>query len=116
MHKGACVADNTFFRARELGGVENGLQCLLANNDNVVTSAQGKWLYPDGSPVNCDKTLDMNTNPFGCSTTNMSNGVTLFKYNQGWSLLLEHSGRYTCCLPGNCSNGDSSRITVRIFG
>ena len=55
MHKGECVAESSFFQVSELGNLENGLQCLLANGENTVTSAQGKWLYPDGNPVNCSK-------------------------------------------------------------
>ena len=114
MHKGACVADNTFFQARELGGVDSGLQCLLAVGDNAVTTAQGKWLYPDGNPVNCSKKVN-NINRIGCSGTVNNSGVSLYTYGRFPKLTEEDNGVYTCCLPGSCSDGSSSVITARIF-
>ena len=94
----------------------NELHCLLANSDNTVTSAQGRWMYPDENPVNCDGTENANLGPFGCSITNQSDGVRLYKHDQLYSLSSEHSGVYTCCLPESCSDGSSSQITVRIYG
>ena len=114
MHKEACVSENTFFQARELRGVDNALQCLLADGANVVTTAQGKWLYPDGNPVNCSKKVN-GLNPIGCSSTTNNNGATLYAFKGVATLPTEHNGVYTCCLPGNCSDGSSSAITVRIF-
>ena len=118
MHNGACISDNTFFQATELYGVDNELLCLLVNGEIAVTTAQGKWLYPDGYPVNCYETGNGNLAPFGCSMTNQSDGVALYKHTQLNYLPSEHiySGVYTCCLPGNCSDGSSSQITVRIYG
>ena len=116
MHNGVCVSENAFFQAMELYGVDNGLHCLLVNGENAVTSAQGRWQYPNGDPVNCDETGNTNSSPFGCSSTNQGDGVTLYKHNQLHSLSSEHSGVYTCCLPGNCSDGSSSQIIIRIYG
>lgn len=115
MHNGVCVAENTFFQARELRGMDNGLQCFLANSDNVVTTAQGKWLYPIGNPVNCSMEVN-NLNSIGCSTTNKSDGVILYTFRQLGSLLGMYNGLYTCCLPDNCSDDSSSKIIVRIYG
>ena len=115
MHKGECLAENAFFQVSELGRADNGLQCLLANSENTVTSAQGKWLYPDGNPVNCSKEVSK-SDPIGCSNTANNDGATLYAHLKATRLPDEHSGVYTCCLPGNCSDGSSNSITVRIFG
>ena len=115
MHIGECVAENTFFQARELSLVANGLQCLLANGDDVVTSAGAKWLYPDGNPVNCSKEVT-NINRVGCSNTANNDGAILYTSKLARDLPPQHIGVYTCCLPGNCSDGSSNSITVRIFG
>ena len=115
MHKGACVSENTFFQAMQLRGEDQGLQCLLADGDNVVTTAQGKWLYPDGNPVNCSKKVN-SMNRIGCSSTAKNDGATLYVFQTVTTLPAEHTGVYTCCLPGNCSDGSSSTTTVRIFG
>ena len=117
MHNGECVAENTFFQARELRQVANGLQCLLANGDNIATSPKGKWLYPDGNPMNCSKIVN-NNNRIGCTNTTNNDGVILYTFRIATTLPPEHVGVYTCCLPGNCSDGSSSSnsIMVRIFG
>ena len=114
MHNGDCVSDNTFFQARELRGVANGLKCLLANESNIVTVTQGTWLYPDGETVDCTLSpTDMI--PFGCSPTNGSEGTILFVYSDLESITDSFSGVYTCCLPSSCSHDNSNRITARIF-
>ena len=114
MYKGSCVSENTFFQARELRTEDNGLQCLLADSANVVTAAQGKWLYPDGNPINCSKKVNP-MHPIGCSNTAKNDGATLYAFRSVTTLPTEHNGVYTCCLPGNCCDGSSSAITVRIF-
>ena len=115
MHNGVCVAENTFFQAEELRFEENGLHCLLASGENAVTSAQVKWLYPDGSPVDCSKTVN-SKNDIGCSNTTNNNGTILYTSRVVSNWPPEYEGVYTCCLPGNCSDGTSHSITVRIFG
>ena len=123
MHDGVCVAENSFLQARKLGlqpnggPPQNGLHCLLASSDNtnVATSAQVKWLYPDGNHVDCSKEVGKR-NDIGCSNAANNNGTILFTSNFINDWPQEYSGVYTCCLLGNCSNGNSNRITVRIFG
>ena len=89
--------------------------CLLANGDNVVTSPQVKWLYPDDNPVNCSKLVN-NMNQVGCSNTANNDSVILCTFKIATSLPPEHVGVYTCCLLGNCSDDSSNNITVWIFG
>ena len=114
MHNGVCVAENTFLQAIELRVKGNGLHCLLASNDNVVTSAQVNWLYPGGNPLNCSEEVEAQ-NDIGCSNETNNNGSILYisRLIFGWPP--EYSGLYTCCLPGNCSLGSRYRITVWIF-
>ena len=116
MHNGVCVADNTFFQAEALQFSENGLHCLLASSKNAGTSEQVKWLYPDGNPVNCSKKV-ISKNDIGCLNATNNNGTILYTsgtINNNWPP--EYSGVYTCCLPGNCSDGSGKSITIRIFG
>ena len=94
----------------------NGLQCLLANKSNIVTTTQGTWLYPDGETVDCTLQSQTDTNPFGCSPTNESDGTILFTFSDIESGSDSFGGVYTCCLPGSCSDDNSNRITARIFG
>ena len=120
MHNGVCVAENSFLQARELrfqlnGGLQqNGLHCL---SDNVATSAQVKWLYPNGKPVDCSKNLINTQNYVGCSNAANNNGVILYTSNSVIDLPWppEYSGVYTCCLPENWSDGSTNSITVQIF-
>ena len=116
MHNGVCVAENTFFQAKELQFVENGLHCLLAGSKSAVTSVQVKWLYPDGSPVNCSKEVS-SKNDIGCLNAANDNGTILYTstaIDNNWPP--RYNGVYTCCLQGNCSDGSGQSITVRIFG
>ena len=115
MRNGVCIAKNTFFQAWELRFKENGLHCLLVSSENAVTSAQVKWLYPDGNPVNCSKTVDIR-NDIGCSNTANNNGSILYTSRNVNNWPQEYTGVYTCCHQGNCSDGSSNSINVRIFG
>ena len=115
MHNGVCVPDNTFFQAEEIQFKENGLHCLLASSDNALTSAQVTWLYPNGNPVDCSKEVGT-WNGIGCSSAANNNGTILYTSNFGTDWPQEYSGAYTCCLPGNCADGNNHSITVRIFG
>ena len=80
MHNGVCVPDNTFFQAKEIRFEDNGLHCRQTSSDNVVTSAQVNWLYPDGNPVNCSKIADIQ-NDIGCSSETNNNGAILYTSN-----------------------------------
>ena len=118
MRNGECIAENTFLQARELqvqsiGGLnQNGLYCLLAS----VGSTQVRWLYPNDNDVDCSKTLIKSQNYIGCSKAANSNGAILYTSNFDIDRPPEFSGVYTCCLQGNCFDGSSNSITVRIFG
>ena len=117
MRNGACVPDNTFYQVEELRLKKNGLKCFLASGDNVVTSAHVNWLYPDCNLVGCFQNIET-SNEIVCSSATNNNGAILYISNsvidRTWPP--EYSGLYTCCLPGNCSDGGSNSITVRIFG
>ena len=115
MHKGVCVGENAFLQAMELRFDENGVHCLLASDENAVTGAQVKWLYPDGNPVDCSKKVEIR-NDIGCSNVADSNGAILYtsRFVNHWPL--EYSGVYKCCLLGKCSDGNPNSITVQIFG
>ena len=115
MRKGKCIAKNTFFQAEEVRFEENGLHCLLASGENAVTSAQVKWLYPDGNLVNCSKKIGV-LNEIGCSNAANNNGTILYTSRNVNNWPLEYSGVYTCCLPGKCFDGSTNSITIRIFG
>ena len=80
MHNGVCVPNNAFFRAEDLQFEENGLHCLLATSENPVTSAQVKWLYPDGTPVDCSKIIGIQ-NDIHCSSATNNNGSVLYISN-----------------------------------
>ena len=115
MHNGVCVPDSTFFQAEEIRFEANGLQCLLASSEIAVSSAQVKWLYPDGNLVDCSKIVAIQ-NDIGCSNAPNNNGAVLYTSTlvNDWPSL--YNGVYTCCLPGNCFDGSTNSITVQIFG
>ena len=115
MHNGECITDNTFFQASELKGMDSGLHCLLSNGAGTVNFTQGMWLDPSGNPVNCNKEVN-DDDPIGCYTTTENDGVTLYLFDELNVLDGKYSGVYTCCLPGNCSDGISSHGRVWIFG
>ena len=115
MHNGVCVPDNTFFQSEEIRFEENGLHCLLASDENPGTSTQVNWLYPDGNLVDCSMIFGT-SNGIGCSSATNNNGTILYTSNLVIAWPLEYSGVYTCCLPGNCYDGSTHSITVRIFG
>lgn len=114
MYKGECFNNNSYFREMDLHGVQNGLQCLLAGNEESVTEPTGKWLYPAGNVVNCP-TSTSHSDPFRCQagSNNGDNGVTLYKSST--TAIGTNVGVYSCCLPGTCDDGASERLTVQIF-
>ena len=120
MHRGKCVANNSYIRDMDLEGEQNGLQCLYAGIEpSMIVAADeswtGVWRYPSGVNVKCFTSEDVK-DPFECTnvTIDGSSGVTM--YRPPTRQTVNNVGLYTCCMPQNCDSPTTERITVKIFG
>ena len=118
LYRGECVANNTLFLADQLTGLENGLQCVMTRSESPNRTAadlEGRWLYPNGSPVTCvnsNSSVVNKTSRFTCSVSTNPNHVTL--YNEQVHLNFSEAGTYFCCFSSHCGDNKSSLITARI--
>ena len=117
LYRGECIANNTLFLAGQLTGLDNGLQCLMAVYESTSTAkaVEGRWWYPNGTPVECVGTNSSNINgatSFTCSVSSSPNRVIL--YNEQVHPDFSDVGSYSCCFPSHCDGNNSSLITAVI--
>ena len=97
--------------------MEHGLHCSLDNKDFSLKFAQGIWFYPNEEEVDCDSE-PTSSNPLSCTLSKDRKDVILYSKSniEVDSRSPAWNGVYSCCLPGECDDGNTSRVTARIYG
>ena len=92
--------------------LESTTLCVLPGS----TLTTGQWVRVENNdPVDCTSNSD--SDPFRCTTVTSPNAtLSLYLPNAPWQFLPEvEDGFYTCCLPTNCSDPNTNKITANIF-
>ncbi len=133
MINGSCVNNGTYFRDSNLqiaGGRNGYIHCVLPNE----ILAGGEWLRPDGNPVDCDNGVKTNLgyndpklkNPFFCADDKPHANITMYLLDDDYfkpaspvdGVILTNviETEYKCCLPNNCSDPNTTIMTINVFG